>query len=881
MTRPGRLVWICVVGAVVGASPGRAQPGGQPDKGIELSPAVLRQIEAPYLTPDEARELRIVHGVWRAEDLDSPAARARAALQRGAWHDPSLTDPAAAVLDRVEGMLARGELVEALEALAGESGLRAMRQRASALAGLGRFDEADAALDPLVDLMMRQQLTDAAQLAQGVAGLMLREKIHGTRRSGGDDDRARAAVATDFRTMMGLLARARDELDRFDWSSRLVEARLLLAKHNPSQARQAALEALTLNPQLAPAWEVLGRQAVEAYDIPAALHIADRLDELAGSLAGSDGAVSLGAIIRARARLRQQDPQEAQRALAPFLAAYPAHREALAIQAAIAATGFDRARTDELLAHFDALSPGSPEALYAVGAALSEARQYELAADHLQRAHDRLASWPEPIIELGLLQMQSGRDRAARLALSEAVRLDPFNARADNSLRLITELLTYKTVQSEHFIVRYRDGLDGVLAPEMLPVLERIHATVAGAIDHEPQGRTVIELMPDHAWFSVRITGMTGIHTMAAATGPVIAMESPREGPGHMIGQYDWPRVLQHEYTHTVTLSRTHNRIPHWFTEAAAVYLEQSPRPYEWCVLLNNAWTSSELFDLETINLAFVRPKKPTDRALAYAQGHWMYEYIVQAFGERAPLELMDLYAQGVAEDEAIRRVLGMSAGEFLARFRVWAGAQIRQWGMRPPMGAPTLAALLSEAAQQPDAPSSPTRDMVEGWLGRYPDHPEILELAVDLALRRSDGRVTEASAALIERWAHAVPVSPTPRKLLASYYLASDEPTRAIETLGWLDAREQHTPAYAARLARLLGAQGRWEEAFAKAQRATRIAPFDADQRELAAAVAIKAGRLAAAQEHIEALVAIEPDVAQHNDRLAAIRAMRQRPGG
>jgi hypothetical protein len=94
----------------------------------------------------------------------------------------------------------------------------------------------------------------------------------------------------------------------------------------------------------------------------------------------------------------------------------------------------------------------------------------------------------------------------------------------------------------------------------------------------------VIEVMPDHERFAVRITGMPFVHTIAACTGPVIAMEVPREGPPskHM-GLFDWPRVIQHEYTHTITLGQTRNRIPHWLTEAAAVSMEPAPRSYDTC----------------------------------------------------------------------------------------------------------------------------------------------------------------------------------------------------------------------------------------------------------------------------------------------------------
>src|SRR5690606_22620976 len=102
-----------------------------------------------------------------------------------------------------------------------------------------------------------------------------------------------------------------------------------------------------------------------------------------------------------------------------------------------------------------------------------------------------------PLIELGLMEMQSGRDDRALDALKRAMALDPFNARAANSMRLIEQLAGFARFESDHFIVKCRPGVDEVLAREMPAILERIHARVcgdqAGGIDHEPAHKTVLE----------------------------------------------------------------------------------------------------------------------------------------------------------------------------------------------------------------------------------------------------------------------------------------------------------------------------------------------------------------------------------------------------
>lgn len=856
----------------------------------ELAPSVTRLLEQPYLTAEQGRDLRLHHGVWKDEDLSTPALRARAALVSGRFWDASLADDAgASPLDRAEALLELGEAQRALDALGEDRSMRARRIRAQASFDLGRRDEAGRVLDEVAADMAAAEITLADDLVEGVRALLLRARMRGPWRD----------AQQDYRTITTLIARARDELDRMSWSARLLEAELLASKDNQREARQAAIEALQLNPSCAAAWRLLGQMSVDQFDFPAAEGIASRLDALAnkvGSGATTDGS-PWAAEIRARAQLRQRDASGAIEILDRALATHGSVRGLLALRAAASACAFDEAETAARLAAFDALTgSASGLALYEVGRALSDARQYEMSDVQLTRAAEREPAWAEPRIERGLMLAQAGRDVESLDALTAARALDPFNTAVANSTKLLKELLSYERFESEHFVVRCKPGRDVVLAREMLPLLEAMHERVCGpqGIDFEPPIRTTIDLMPNHEWFSVRITGVPGLHTMAAATGPIVAMESPSDGPGHLVGPYDWLRVVTHEYTHTVTLARTNNRIPHWFTEAAAVYLEDAPRDARTVGLLAMAYGRDELFDLEAINIAFVRPKRPTDRSQAYAQGHWMYQYIVERHGPRAPLDLMDQYAKGVTEERAFQSVLGVSRAAFFESFKSWAGDQLVAWGVRLAPGV-TPARELVERAMAPDVkageegvelvePLSPQQAIARA-LEANPEHPELLALAMDAALEERGGVPDASMADLLERTARARPMDDRPHRALARLYLtlggaadaqSADDPAgRAISHLEWLDAREVHSPAYASELARLYAERGDLERAREKALRVARIAPFDADSREMAARVAIAAKDWPAARHQIESLIAIEPDREIHKKRLAALDAM------
>lgn len=885
----------------------KAEPKGM--QAPKLSPAVTRVLEAEFLTEEEKRDRRIFHGMWTDEDLNTPQRKATAALIRGAYDDPAFSDPAVAVEDRAEAMLLRGELQEAADALANAMTVRAARIRGQAFEGLGQRDEAGKAVDAAVAVLMQKSATPA-DLVEGVRGLMLRARILPQKEPAGGD----------YQRMESILLDVSQKRDRLYWPALVAEAELLYEKNKNQPAAEAAQQALSLNPRSARAWAVIGRITVDQFSFDKSEAVAVNLGELVDS--SGDGPVSVeGVVIAARARLRQNDPDGAVELLKPALAKYPHQRSLLAVQAAAAALSYDFEKTDALLAAFDALSPGSPEALFEVGRTLSEGRQYDQAQKYLAQAAERAPFWVEPAAEMGLMSLQSGHDAEGLVNLRLAAKLDPFNKRVENSLVLAEELTKYLRKESDHFIVRYAAGVDEVLATDMLGQLEVMYKRVTGngpgGIDFEPPGKTVIDLMPNQRWFAVRIAGVTRIHTMAASTGPTIAMEAPREGPGHMVGTYDWLRVVRHEFTHTVTLARTKNRIPHWFTEAAAVYMEDSPRDYPTVLLLERALETGTLFDMSEINLAFVRPKKQTDRQQAYAQGHWMYEYMVKRWGNRAPLDLMDRYAAGDRQEAAMKTVLGLSEADFLEQFKGWAVEQLHSWGMGERK--PTIEELLKEEVEKAakekgstkDKPADEKLDAVKGdelvapgadvvkpgepegleptlamaneWLERYPERPDLLEVLVRLTLNANDGKATEEMVPLLERYAKARPVDPLPHKLMVKLYTeraagedwAADRAAKAVPHLEYLDAREQGSPAFAAELARAYLVLGNKEGAAAKADRACTIAPYDAGLRELAATIALTRKDYAAAERHIVALTKLEPDREIHRKRLEAVRKM------
>lgn len=831
------------------------------DAAEPVSEAVRARLAAEYLGEAERRALRVEHGLWGADDLADPALAARAAVIAGSWDHPAL-ETAGAPEDRAEAAVGRGEPAVALELLGGAPGVRADRLRGAALEMLGRFGEAAEAY--------ARAAAGSGDEPESVRAAMALARLRGPRALGGDAE-------TVSRALLDRITRAR-EADRLDWRARAVEAELLYSRHNRAEALAAAKEALRLNPNAAAALRVLGEVAVDGLDFDAAGRVADHIDR-AAALGGPVRITADAAALRARGALRRRDPDATETAIDPALGRMPAQRELRAIEAAAAGAGYRTASVERALEAFERLSPGSAQALVWVGRTLAEARQYDLADGYLARAIERAPFWALPRLERGLMLVQAGEDAAALRELESALALDPFDLRAQNSLTLVRELLTYETIETPHFVVRYKAGVDAALAPEMATALEAMHERVCsdapGGVDHEPARKTIVELMPNHEWFAVRIGGMPSIHTMAASTGPVVAIESPQVGPRFSVGPFDWERVLRHEYTHTVNLSRTKNRVIHWMTEANAVFNEDAPRDMRTWRMLAAAHASGRLFDLEAINLAFVRPEQPGDRALAYAQGSWMFEFLVERWGAAKPREIMDLSAAGRSGPEAFGEALGMDPGAFLEAFTAWAGEQLVAEGLALPEGVPAMIDLLKEAGAERGMPAE---GLIDSLLERHPDHPELLEFKIGFALSRVGERLTDEQLGLLERMMALRPSDDAPHRRLARHYLAADtfaERVRAVEHLEFLDVREIHSPAYAAELAGLYAKLGDHARAHAKAERAATIAPFDAAQREQAARMALLAGDRAAAERHLVALTIIEPDREVHARRLEALRGM------
>ena len=814
---------------------------GQLPEHIELSPVVSRLLDDSVTTESQRRDLALFHGQW--DDLEdiTPSERAQIAIYRYDLASPDLLHADASKLIRGRALWLQGHAEAAIEMLDGESSAQAILIKSLALEQLGKTKDAVTSLETLRDRLQIQTLTDAAELTAAAQVIVTLARLQGR-------------PAQDYHLVMSLLGKVHGELDPLYWPAYIAEADLLMDKDNGPEAASALQEALQLNPRCSMAWYLLGQLAINGYDFDLANRCRSELRKICSEHLLAD-------LLEARTLLTQKDAESAIQILEVALERYPHHVLLMALTAAAKAMVFDADAMMSTLNDLDRRSPNSPLGYFTVGRFLSMARQYGASEKMLREATRRAGNWPDPRIELGLMLMQRGDETGAMIELRHAVQLDSFNRRASNQLKLAQELQDYQEIRSEHFIIRYRSGLDEVLARDMPQELERIYRYLTKVFNYRPPAPTVIEILPDEKRFAVRITGMPDIWTIAACTGDVIAMTPPRTGVG-LGGPFDWKRVIQHEFVHTITLNQTDYRIPHWFTEGCAVSQEPGDRPYSECLLLAKAYARSRLFDLKQINWAFVRPEEPQDRPLAYAQSSWMIEYITEKYGFGAVIKMLEQFREGATTSQAIRYATGQDGQQLMVGFRAWAGEQILTWGLSPKNE--EEAAALRQLTSEADGGGDLDRLLVQ-----FPDQPDLLKVAAQRAM--ANDTADQARRAVL-RYASVRPVDPWSDEQMVKLSILTRRTDEAIASLEQLDRQETKSGQWAHQLARIHRTNGQMNLASNAMKRALQREPYHAGYRELAATIYLQADNPSSALRHVEAMAVLEPDRAIHQVRLAAL---------
>jgi tetratricopeptide (TPR) repeat protein len=444
-------------------------------------------------------------------------------------------------------------------------------------------------------------------------------------------------------------------VDPHCWRAPWLEGRLFLSGYNERVAARELARAQQINPLAPEVLVTLGQADLQGYRLAAGRVKAERALAINPHFAPAY-------VLLADLNISDERFVEAHAAARKAVAENPRDEEALGRLAAACRLLVDPigATAAELAALGNNPRPATFYA--ALGERLADRRKYHSAERAFLLAAAADPSRAEAPIGLGMLYMQVGRETEAKTLFDGAFAADPFNVRADNMIKVLRHLAAYSSIESKHYSVLLDPTQDQLLGQYMSRYLESIYATLTSRFGYVPPGKTRIEILKNHQWFSGRTIGLPFVPTVGACTGRVVALASPRATKV----PFNWARVLTHEVTHVITLQQTEFNIPHWYTEALAVESEGFPRPQEWNrMLLERVPTREKLLNLDTINLGFIRPKEPEDRQMAYCQAQLYAHYMLKRFGEDALIKLLMAYRRGRTTDRAIDECFHVDKADF------------------------------------------------------------------------------------------------------------------------------------------------------------------------------------------------------------------------
>ena len=237
----------------------------------------------------------------------------------------------------------------------------------------------------------------------------------------------------------------------------------------------------------------------------------------------------------------------------------------------------EQPKVEELTKSAQAINPRPADFYAIVGEWEAAGRQFDLGQEGTSRRPLHLAPWdPNPLAGLGMMYMQTGQEDLASQTLDRAFAIDRFNARTKNVLDLLDKLVSFGTVESEHFIIHFNKSTDAIVGPISASTLEGVYAEItrnyntrlARKVDYRgvPQARRLLAAVSGRSWIPT-VGACTGWVSPSTARASTVGQKNPRASRWATTG----PPCSSHEFTHVVTLAATGNRIPHWFTEALAV----------------------------------------------------------------------------------------------------------------------------------------------------------------------------------------------------------------------------------------------------------------------------------------------------------------------
>jgi tetratricopeptide (TPR) repeat protein len=536
--------------------------------------------------------------------------------------------------------------------------------RGEALAEVGRYQEGS---DILTQAIVRFPVS-----------LQLRLAAYEAQRSVGAVDEAKKQLAEVNR-----LGETRPWAYRSPADQATLARAALLAGKDPKEVLDQVLDPVrTVHPELRDAWLVTGELALEKSDYA----LAAKTFEAALKKFPEDPEVWFG-IARAYA---PSEPEEAATAIEKTLKFNPNHVGAQLFIAERAIDEENYAGADAALAKALKVNPYRPEA-HASRAVIAHLRS-DAKLEAAERA-EALKPWPKnPAVpaligrrlsrkyrfaEGAALQREAlewdpeflpakaqlandllrlgGHDEEAWKLAAEVQKADPYDVVAYNLTELHDAIAHFRTLTSEHFLVKMDPREAEIYGADALALLERAHDTLTKKYGLQLRDRTIVEIFPDPKDFAIRTFGLPGgAGYLGVCFGRVITANSPASRPN---SPNSWEAVLWHEFCHVVTLTLTKNKIPRWLSEGISVFEERQARG-NWGEQMKPRYRAmilgADLTPVSQLSAAFLKPKSPAHLGFAYYESSLVVEWLIERWGMEQMKGLLSGLARGVEINAAL-----------------------------------------------------------------------------------------------------------------------------------------------------------------------------------------------------------------------------------
>ncbi len=290
-------------------------------------------------------------------------------------------------------------------------------------------------------------------------------------------------------------------------------------------------------------------------------------------------------------------------------------------------------------------------------------------------------------------------------------------------LEKLAELFAHPgEASSDHFLMRWTDPRDELLAQPGLAALEQAYAALSQDFDFTPKGgKILVEIYPNAA----ELANGVGLEEKMIKDSGTIAVCKYRRlmltSPRALAFGYDYLVTFSHELVHFFVYSRAGESIPVWFHEGLAKYEEMSfrgqagelsPVPKS---LLVTAIKNNELISFRQMSPTFAQFKTPKQGQLAFSEVATMVDYLRRNCGRDSWFKMFDLLGQGKTDKEAMGMVCGQDFNSIWQNWQKWVLA--KNWPAIP--GAVVMRLEfkeqegLEEAEEKPEAGEDKTGEYV------------------------------------------------------------------------------------------------------------------------------------------------------------------------